>query len=182
MSALRYFRYNPDPLTTRSIVKSDEMCVCCRQARGYIHTSASYGPMDYLGGLCPWCIADGSAHAKLGAIFTAEHEIGGHGKWDAVSPAVIEEIAYRTPGFSGWQQERWWTHCHDWALYLGPVEPAQLEAWRRDVAEAVRDYIGFDEAEWERFGIEQSGLNGGANLFIFLCRHCGAWGAYVDWD
>jgi hypothetical protein len=52
--------------------------------------------------LCPWCIADGSAAAKFDAQFTDV-------LWavpDEVSAEVTEEVLRRTPGLSGWQQER----------------------------------------------------------------------------
>ena len=30
---------------------------------------------------------------------------------ESVSDEIVAEVAYRTPGFTGWQQERWFTHC-----------------------------------------------------------------------
>ena len=63
--------------------------------------------------ICPWCIADGTAAARFGAAFTDAAGVGGYGDWDDVPPSVVDEVSQRTPGFTGWQQERWWTHCGD---------------------------------------------------------------------
>jgi uncharacterized protein len=101
------FKYHPDPLASGSVILSNAVCACCKKARGFIYSGPVYGPdVDHL---CPWCIADGTAHAQFGVSFTDEAGIGGYRDWDAVPQDVIETVAYRTPGFSGWQQEQWWT-------------------------------------------------------------------------
>jgi uncharacterized protein CbrC (UPF0167 family) len=64
---------------------------------------------------CPWCIADGSAAETFGADFT---DVGAEVP-DDVPREVLEELAFRTPGFSGWQQEHWLYHCGDGAEFLG---------------------------------------------------------------
>ncbi|MBY4715933.1 CbrC family protein [Burkholderia cepacia] len=43
---------------------------------------------------------------RFGAAFSGTDGIGG-GECDEVPDAVVSEIACRTPGFRGWQQERW---------------------------------------------------------------------------
>jgi uncharacterized protein CbrC (UPF0167 family) len=69
--------------------------------------------------VCPWCIADGSAHAKWDAEFTDRGAIGGMGHWCEVPQEVREEVAFRTPGISTIQEARWWTHCGDAAEFVG---------------------------------------------------------------
>src|SRR5690242_10257801 len=95
---LPQFKYHPDPLATGSVVASDAECACCGKSRGFLYAGPVYALEEYEQCICPWCIADGSAHANLGASFTDEAGIGGYGKWDRVSEKVIEEVAYRTPG------------------------------------------------------------------------------------
>ena len=104
---LPLFRYHPDPIATGNIIKSDIECCCCGKARGFIYTGPVYAIKEYNKHICPWCIADGLAHIKLDASFNDEIGIGGGGIWDKVPEEVIDEVAYRTPGFSGWQQEQW---------------------------------------------------------------------------
>ncbi|MFG1681611.1 CbrC family protein [Nonomuraea sp. NPDC049269] len=50
---------------------------------------------------------------------------------------TIEIISRRTPGFSGWQQERWLFHCGDGAAFLGPVGASELDAFP-DAREMLR--------------------------------------------
>src|SRR5271166_4070637 len=106
---LPFFKYHPHPLATGSVIASDDLCDCCKEARGYLYVGPVYGEEE-VAHLCPWCIVDGTAHARFGISFADEAGIGCYGDWDAVPQAVIDTVAYRTPGFSGWQQERWWTH------------------------------------------------------------------------
>jgi uncharacterized protein CbrC (UPF0167 family) len=102
------FKYHPDLIATGSIVVSYSECCCCGMARGYIYIGPVYAIEKYNVCIGPWCIADGSAHKKLQATFTDEAGIGGYGEWEDVPVEVIVEVAYNTPGFIGWQQERWW--------------------------------------------------------------------------
>ncbi len=39
---------------------------------------------------------------------------------------VIDEVSGRTPGFSGWQQERWLVHCGDACAFLGPAGRTEI--------------------------------------------------------
>ena len=65
---------------------------------------------------------------------------------------MIEEVAYRTPGFSGWQQERWWTHCGDAGQFLGRAGRKELEAFGPEAITAIQDSTGLDAGpEWDRF-------------------------------
>lgn len=113
------FRYHPDPIATGSVATSGAVCRACNRARGYIYTGPVYAEIELEDALCPWCIADGSAAARFTAEFVDPAGVGDYGRWDAVPAAVVDEDAKRTPAFTGWQQERWWTHCGDAAMFLG---------------------------------------------------------------
>jgi len=59
------FKYHPNPIATGSIVPSVEVCPVCGESRGLAYDGIPYGTND-LEHICPWCIADGSAHEKFG--------------------------------------------------------------------------------------------------------------------
>jgi uncharacterized protein CbrC (UPF0167 family) len=101
-TALPAFRYHPDPLDTGSVVASDTVCVGCNQSLGYIYTGPVYAVQDYEDRLCPWCIADGVAHARLNAAFQDSEAVPGWTYFDApeVSEEIVEEVCWRTPGFT----------------------------------------------------------------------------------
>lgn len=176
------FKYHPDPISTESIIESDAQCVCCGEARGYIYAGPVYAVDDYDECICPWCIADGSAHQKLDASFTDEDGIGGYGDWCSVPTEVIEEVAYRTPGFSGWQQENWWTHCGDAAEFLGCAGKAELLGFGQEAIDSIQASTGLDSGQdWEDF-FNALDKDGSPTAYVFRCRKCGALGGYQDCD
>lgn len=179
------FKYHPDPVGTGNITAADTECACCGRARGYVYVGPVYAEEEYEACICPWCIADGSAHEKLGASFTDEESVGGgggYGDWEEVADEVIEEVAFRTPGFSGWQQEAWWTHCSDAAEFLGRVGKPELEALGAEAVDAIRESMELDDGpEWQRF-FNALDKEGGPTAYLFRCRHCGKLGGYQDSD
>jgi uncharacterized protein CbrC (UPF0167 family) len=176
------FRYHPDPISTGCVASSDTECVCCGNPRGFVYTGPVYAVEEYDECICPWCIADGSAHDKLEASFTDKGGIGGGGMWDEVPDAVIEEVAHRTPGFSGWQQEQWWTHCNDAAEFIGRAGRKELLALGPQAIAAIQGSTGMsDGPEWDEFfaGLDKEGSS---TAYMFRCRSCGQLGGYQDSD
>jgi uncharacterized protein len=161
------FTYHPDPVATGSVVRTDEACEACDQVRGYIYTGPVYA-VEEIELLCPWCIADGSAARDLGVTF---------GTVDGVPidvPAeVLDEVLHRTPGFAGWQQERWLFHCSDGAQYQGRVG-------YEDVARlhGVVEMIAADG--WDKDALRHMSADGDLTGYLFSCRHCSARLAYAD--
>lgn len=176
------FKYHPEPLRTGSLVQSDAVCVCCEKARGFIYTGPVYSEEEYDESICPWCIADGSAHEKLDASFTDESGIGGYGEWDEVPERVVEEVAYRTPGFMAWQQEQWWTHCGDAAQFLGRAGRRELEALGKEALGAFRESAGLAaDSDGDELFVALD-KDGSPTAYVFRCRRCGQVGGYHDSD
>lgn len=174
------FKYHPDPLRTGSIISSPDKCQVCGLARAYLYSGPIYAE-DGPDAVCPWCIGDGSAHKQFGVEFTDLEGVGGDGDWDAVPPDVKQEVVFRTPGFNGWQQERWYTHCGDAAEFLGPMGKHELETFGPDAVEAIRRESGFDGQQWLEY-FNALNRDHGATAYLFRCRHCGILGGYSDRD
>lgn len=175
------FRYHPDPIATGSVKLSRTACVCCEQARGFIYVGPVFAEEDLDEELCPWCIADGSAAAKFNAVFTDPDSIGDHGMWPSVSPEVTKEVATRTPGFSGWQQERWFTCCRDAALFLGRMGHEELEALGDDALVAIQRECGLEGEQWVAY-LKALDSEGSPTAYVFRCAHCNRLGGYSDCD
>lgn len=175
------FRYHADPVATGSVAVSDNECVCCEQARGYIYTGPVYGEDDHQDDICPWCIADGSAHVKLGAEFTDPAGVGGYGDWEEVPATIYEEVAHRTPGFNGWQQEKWFTCCKDAACFIGRAGYKELLALGASAIEAIRVESQLDGKEWEEYfkGLDKDDQ---PTAYLFRCLHCQKVGGYSDFS
>jgi uncharacterized protein CbrC (UPF0167 family) len=173
------FKYHPDPTASGSIVESTQECAVCRLHRGWIYTGPVYGENIDNEALCPWCIADGTAHQLLGAEFVDSPAVGGYGEWESVPQAVLEEVCFRTPSFNGWQQERWYTHCHDAAEFIGPAGAAELRDLDPDVRIAIAEESGLSEQELADY-MESLDIDAGPTAYVFRCRVCGSWGGYSD--
>src|SRR4051794_25675252 len=175
------FKYHPDPIGTGSVVDSSETCVACGQARGYIYAGPVYAEDELQDQLCPWCVADSTAHERFGAEFTDAAMIGGGDKWDEVPESVIAEVAQRTPGFMSWQQEEWFTHCGDAAAFLGSFGHEELGELDPAAVEAIRQDTGLKGAAWTRF-YRALDREGSPTAYLFRCLHCGTYGGYTDSD
>ena len=94
---------------------------------------------------------------------------------------VAAVVSRRTPGFSGWQQERWWTHCGDAAQFLGPAGHTDLETkWSRAVPSLMMD-AGMEGETWLEYFAELD-AEGSPTAYVFRCRQCGQLGGYSDCD
>jgi len=170
------FRYHPDPVATGSIERSDATCAACGRARGWRYTGLVYCP-DEVDHVCPWCIADGSAAARLDANFAdAGVEVP-----DDVPRAVLDEVSERTPGYVAWQTNRWMYHCGDGAAFLGLAGWPELQAHPGaiDVLLHEHDQYGWSPEESLEF-VEGLGIDHDATAYLFRCQQCGAELAYSD--
>ncbi|MEM6290425.1 MAG: CbrC family protein [Myxococcota bacterium] len=179
--ALPTFVYHPDPVGTGSVVRTSAAFVCCGRARGLIYAGPVYTAEMLDGRICPWCIADGSAHAKLGAEFTDAGGIGGAVDEAAVPKAVVETVATRTPGFHGWQQERWWTHCGDAAVFLGRAGAEDVQRHGADTKQHLRRDLGWALGPDFDDYVASLDAEGQPTAYLFRCRHCGVVGGYSDY-
>lgn len=179
---LPHFRYHPDPVGTGSIESSEAECDCCNKSRGFIYAGPAYGEFDDVPVICPWCIADGSAHEQLGVIFTDDAMIGGGGEWEDVDDEIIEEVATRTPGFISWQGEQWFTHCGDAAQFLGRVGSEDLNTFGPKAIEAIAESCAIEDEDEQQEFMESLDKNGSPTAYLFKCAKCGAFGGYTDSD
>jgi uncharacterized protein CbrC (UPF0167 family) len=177
------FKYHPDSVDTGSIVRSDVECVCCGIKRGHIYTGPVYSSDEYNECICPWCIADGSAHKRLDAEFHDSAGIPGSDFVGSpqVSLPIIEEVCFRTPGFSGWQQEQWFTCCEDAAAFLGRAGFDELTKRWPDCQRALQESTGLEGDDWNSF-LGALSREGSPTAYVFRCLHCGKFGAYQDCD
>ncbi|MCU1233307.1 MAG: hypothetical protein JWP63_1274 [Candidatus Solibacter sp.] len=172
------FRYHPDPLGSGSLVASDKTCRSCGQARGYIYTGPVYSAHQLDDSLCPWCIADGSAHEKFDAIFVDDEAFEGE-----VPEEAAEEITERTPGFNSFQGEGWPGCCEDATAFVTPAGMRELRE-QPDLEGLVLDHI-----------IHQMEISGGAatrllnslhrdagpTAYLFRCLHCQNHHFHIDY-
>lgn len=176
-SSLPDFPYHPDPVATGSIEQRSALCRACGRDRGWVSVAPAYAVEDLHGAVCPWCIADGTAAERFDARFT----VLGPDVPSTVPRVVLDEVERRTPGFSGWDDERWLFCCEDAAAFLGPVGWEEL-AERPDAVEDLRVQVtgwGLEADDVEAL-IGSIDVDGSSTAYLFRCRHCDRHLAYVD--
>jgi uncharacterized protein CbrC (UPF0167 family) len=182
MSTLPTFRYHPDPVQTGSIVERPVNCVCCGKRRDYTYIGPVYAAADLDGHLCPWCVASGAVHEEFGATFTDEDALV-----DSLNRTrtrnrtdVINEVSGRTPGFSGWQQERWLVHCGDACAFLGPAGQTEVASYSSaDLLESLRTDAEMTNDAFERY-LAELDKDRGPTAYVFRCLHCSRLLGYSD--
>lgn len=177
--SLPNFRYHPDPVATGSIERSHDECLACGRSTGFMYVGPVYAVEDLVDAFCPWCIAYGSAAARFDADFADV----GWGVPEDVPAAVLDEIAYRTPGFRSWQGGHWLYHCREGCAFLGDVGTAELQGYP-DGVEALRreaDGFGWDDEQITEY-LESLRKGGSPTAYLFRCLVCGTHLAYSDFD
>lgn len=182
-SQLPSFKYFQDPVGVEAVVKSQNECLSCNRVRGYVYKGPYCGGPDELdldSQLCPWCIADGSAAELFGIEFSDPDGVGSYGSWEQVSPEVVDEVSKRTPCFVSWQQNEWWTHCNDAAVFIDYAGKEELLKYGSECVENIKNsYQPIDEDNWDAaFNAMQR--DGSVIAYVFQCRHCGVLGGYWD--
>jgi uncharacterized protein len=176
---LPVFRYHPDPIASGSIEVSAAQCACCNERRGYIYTGPAYCEAELDDALCPWCIAAGAAHDKFDASFADPA-----GFPDGIAQPIVDEVAFRTPGFNAWQQQKWLTCCGDAAAFLEPAGQTEIRARYPQIEGSLMMYVvhelGISGGAATRF-LAALDRDRGPTAYVFGCRHCDARPAYIDY-
>jgi uncharacterized protein CbrC (UPF0167 family) len=178
------FKYYPTacaPAGTDVVAKEAGDCPVCGEESEYVYMGPVYAEDDDLEeSICPWCIANGSAHRQFEAEF---NPVAGSAP-DTVPSSIVEEIAYRTPGITAWQEAQWFFHCNDGAVYLGPVGISELKQYGEDAVEAIREEASEVQADEGSLDDWMNGLSktGSPTAYLFQCQHCKAFGGFSDCD
>ena len=171
--ALPQFKYNPHALDLGIFRHQTTQCPVCNKQREYVYDGPFYSLED-IEGICPWCIKDGSAAKKYDGDFQ-----------DALSCEAVDkdeyldELLYRTPGYSGWQQEWWLSHCGDFCAleaYVGWKEIAHLKDELEDDLNQIKSEWRLSQAQLEQFLVNDGIMQG----YLFKCLHCGKHRLYID--
>lgn len=161
-------------------MEDDRPCSLCGQRRGLTYAGPIYGRQPVA--LCLACIASGDAAAALadGDVLADFTDVA-IGVPDDVPEDVLDEVAHRTPGFVGWQQEHWMYHCGDAAAFIGRAGAERLAGFpdALDMVLHENDPFGWTAEESQAY-VESLHEDGDATAYVFRCLHCGTHLAYTD--
>ncbi|MBC7771022.1 MAG: CbrC family protein [Pyrinomonadaceae bacterium] len=176
--SLPVFNYHPDPIQSGSVAVATTKCVCCGKARGYVYAGPIYAEDELDDLICPWCIADGTAHEKFDATFADAEAFA-----DDLPGAVVEEITTRTPGFNVWQGERWLACCGGVAAFIEPVGITELRQRYRSLEMQVLSNIIYDlhiSGGAAHRMLESLNRDLGPTAYVFKCLRCESMHTFVD--
>lgn len=177
------FKYHPDPLKTKSVVKSEDICECCLKRTGYKYEGSIYG-RSRVENLCPWCIGNGEAHRKFEAKFSSIMP-GSIGSQNPVKIECDDEafdtLLHKTPGFSSYQEIEWPNHCNDFCEFHGVATVGDFKKISAEEKERLYRVSWLDETEILELqkGDERTELH---YFFHFVCCKCGEFIFQVDPD
>jgi hypothetical protein len=180
MSERPSYRYHPDPEATGAFEERTHRCRCCGEVATWCYTVVPYAAENLRDALCPDCIGQGTAAARFDARYSV---VEADDVPDGVPESVVEVLTTRTPGFSGWERERWLFHCDDAAAFLGPCGWEELLV-HPDVVATLIDAAraeGLDPDDATAF-VGSLDVDGAATAYLFRCLHCGIHLAYADAD
>lgn len=167
------FKYHPDPLKTGIILKEETLCPVCNQNKDYVYVGPFFCE-DEVEGICPWCIKNGEAAKKFNGEFqdTSSCEY-------VEKEEYLDELIHKTPGYRGWQQEKWLSHCDDFCAFLGCVGWKEIENIKDELSEDIEKLKKDMNLSQEEF--EKSLVIGGSHQgYLFKCIHCGKYRLNTD--
>lgn len=174
-SDLPKFKYHSDPLKTKSIELEETDCPVCGKHSDYCYVGPLYS-RETVEGICPWCIADGSAAKKYDGQFNS-------GCDGVDNDEFIDELIHRTPGFCSVQGGPWMSHCGDYCEFIakiGQVSNIGINEFLKDIVsedmEKVTGTLGVKKEEIEEY-MEKNGYLEG---YLFRCLKCGKMRLYID--
>ncbi len=171
---LPYFKYHPEPLRTGMLEEKKGRCPICQQQTEIIYVGPFYSEKE-VKNICPWCIKDGSAAKKYNGTFHDSQSVEN----DVLRDNDLDELIHRTPGYNGWQQEYWLSHCGDFCSFLGYVgweEISELKNELKDDIKQLRTKLGLTPDEFQKF-LYQAGNSQG---YLFQCLSCGKYRLTCD--
>lgn len=167
------FKYNENPKRNEIIIKSSGVCPVCGKKTEYVYKGPFYS-VEEVEDICPWCIADGSAAEKFDGMFQDDASCEEVDNGD-----YTDELIHRTPGYCGWQQEEWLSHCGDYCTFVGYV------GWKELVDLGIVSDLNDDFERYELLDdLSKKQLEKGGSLqgYLFRCVVCGKYRLAVDSD
>jgi uncharacterized protein len=160
------FKYNPNPILLKVIKEEKTLCPVCNKNRDYSYVGPFYS-VEEVEGICPWCIADGSAAKMFEGEFQDVESCD-----DVEKDEYIDELIFRTPGYSGWQQEYWLSHCGDFCAIKSYVGWEDIKNLEDELSDDIQRICNNYQITEEIF--KSSLTNGGDHQgYLFQCIKCG---------
>jgi uncharacterized protein len=170
---LPHFRFHPNPLKTKAIIPATIRCRVCNETRSFKYQGPFYSETE-VEDICPWCIANGRA----AELFKGEFQDAASIETD-LNPESLNELTKRTPGYTGWQQETWPTHCGEACQFIDYATWQEISSLTVELIEdlqriALNLNLSLTELN------EELKTNPSIQAYLFKCIDCGRHRLTVD--
>ncbi len=170
------FKYHPDPIGTGAFIQGEaHICDSCENPTTLWYNSPFYSRSD-VNCLCPNCISSGKAAEKFNGMFQDPCSCG-----NVSDSAKLDELTHRTPGYHGWQQEYWPSHCDDYCAFIGYVGWSEIE--ELGITDEIIESLKNNPEGVDLDYIKENLINGGSMQgYLFQCCCCNKHVLYYDFD
>ena len=167
------FKYNPDPIKLGVIIEEETICPVCKKERDFVYVGPFYS-VEEVEGICPWCIADGSAAQKFEGDFQDSYSCD-----EVDKEEYLDELIYRTPGYTSWQQGYWLSHCGDFCSIIGYVGWEEIKYLENELESDIKricDEYNLTNEDFKNFLVNDGDFQG----YLFQCNCCKKHRLHVD--
>ncbi|WP_458788311.1 CbrC family protein, partial [Vallitalea sediminicola] len=137
-----------------------------------IYNVGPFYAIEEVENICPWCIKNGKASEKYDGMFQDDQSCDKVNKEE-----YLDELVHRTPGYCGWQQEYWLSHCGDFCAFIGYVGWNEIKEFADELEEDIK-YFGYTVEDIKKYLINDGSLQG----YLFQCLKCGKKRLSIDCD
>jgi uncharacterized protein len=169
------FRYNPHAYELGIFKERAAVCPCCGETRSFTYEGPFYAA-DEIEEICPWCIKNGRAAEKFDGEFQDAASCE-----DVDKEEYLDELIHRTPGYAGYQQEIWLSHCGDFCAFTGYVGWKEIASFKDELKEdieQIREDFDLSLKELKETLVKDGSMQG----YLFTCLHCGKHRLAADAD
>ncbi|KAA0543115.1 CbrC family protein [Bacillus sp. BGMRC 2118] len=167
------YKYNPYPIKLGVIVEEETFCPVCEKKQEYVYQGPFYSEEE-VEGICPWCIADGTAAKKYDGEFQDPASCD-----EVDDEKFVDELILRNPGYTGWQQEYWLSHCGDFCSIIGYVGWEEIKHLENELKEDINNICNEFQMSGQEFKdnlVNQGDFQG----YLFQCNCCKKHRLHVD--
>lgn len=175
-ASLPTFDYCSDPLEVGVLKALAEpvICDCCGKETHVFYDGVIYC-IEKVGYLCPDCIATGKAAKKFNGEFIVHY--APMNELENISDEKFDNLIYRTPSYTSWQEAYWANHCSDFCDFVGYAD------WERIKPLLDNHQLDFvDENLRDSEMLQYLTTNGSFVGYLFQCKSCSQYVLYTDND
>lgn len=198
------FKFSPNAYDVDGIFKIvyNEVCSVCNEQADYKYTGPFYS-VEKPKCICDKCVKNGQAAKKYNGVFqggvqykgdylsfvynddTKRYEDFGYNDKpvivDEMQDEELNELLFRTPGYSSWQEPLWLSHCDKFCQFIGEFTGEEIKKFQNELEGSIKDKFT-EEIKRIENEITLEIEDCSASFYLFKCINCGVYLIHYDFD